>query len=352
MAYQNNTQIQNSKEKPVTLDKQAALLSSQITKWITNNLQNPDMALAVPKGYNVGNEVSSLIFAISQTTDKNGNSAFSVCNPNQVSNMVKDCVVQGLSITKKHVWPIIYGGKLMLQMSYYGQLAALSYMFPDLQVYANVLYEGDSYDYCTDDIAGYNYITNVHSSIENRNKPIIAGYGNIVDKNTGKRVYGIVMSWAEIQKNWSKSRSKDNQVQRDFPQEMAKRTVISRLCKMYINSGANTNTEQVGAFNRMTEAEYTDVTPPQSEAEKQRMLRSRSRGTAGLEALLDETNKEYSENEAITEEGEIIQPTPENASEVSSRASERKTEKESANNGADSENTNASGDLLSDDIPF
>ena len=316
----------------VDLNKQVALLSSQTTQWITDNLKKPEMAIAVPKGYNIGNEVSSLIFAISQVKDKDGRSALEICSPAQVMNEVKDCIVQGLSVSKKHVYPIIYGGQLSLQRSYYGTLAALSYMFPYLQVYANVLYEGDEYDLITDDLMGFTYVTNVRSKIENHDKPIIAAYGNIIDTRTKERVYGLVMSWNEIQKNWAKSKTppEKNSVQKDFPQEMAKRTLINRMCKMFVNSGANTNTEQVGAFNRLTEAEYVDVTP-QEATDKEKLLHSKSKGAAGLESLLESSPAPVSAlhaQNAPSEAGhESTQPKPENAPEQPQQASETKMER-------------------------
>lgn len=326
---QQNQQIQQQK---TTIDKQVAILSSKTTQWITDNLRNPNMAVAVPKGYNIGNEVSSLIFAISRVKDKDGRSVLEVCDPEQVMNQVRDCALQGLSVTRKHVWPIIYGGELTLQMSYFGLVASLSYMFPDLQVYANVLYEGDEYDYCTDDIRGYNYVTNIRSSIANRDKPIIAGYGNIVDKKTNKRVYGLVMTMSEIRQNWAKSRNKDNNVQKEFPQEMAKRTVISRMVKMFVyTANSSTNTEQIGAFRRMTEGEYIDIDPDRTdETDKQRMLRSKSEGSKGLKSMLDAEKKaatgvrETSVSEAVTSEGEIIQETHENAPATQEEASPSK----------------------------
>lgn len=339
----------------MTLDKRVALLSSQTTQWITRNIADPKMALAVPDGYNVGNEVASLMFAISQTKDKNGNSAFDICSPDQIMNQVRDCVLNGLSISKKHVWSIIYDGKLSLQRSYFGTAAAFKYLFPDYEIGVNVLYKGDTYDYCTDDIANYNYITNVHSSLENRDKEIIAAYGSIYDIHTKERIYGCVMTWAEIQANWNKSRSKDRATQKEFPQEMAKRTLINRMCKMYINSpNHGKNSEAIAAFNRMTANEYDDelknVTP--EEESKQQMLHSKSKGTAGLAELLSKDSGKQAVDASISSEGEIIQEEPENAPEVASGASDAKTEEKAPAKTAEESPKNAEEDLLSDEIPF
>ena len=52
-----------------------------------------------------------------------------------------------------------------------------------------------------------------------------------------------------------------NTTQRDFPQEMAKRTVIRRLVKMLFNSSntsSNFADSLVGAFNRTTENEFIE----------------------------------------------------------------------------------------------
>lgn len=281
--------LQAVQTREPSLEKQVALLTSQTSQWITSIITDPKQALSVPKGYNVGNEIASAIYAISQIRDRNGRSVIEACSAGQIMNEIKDMVAQGLSVAKKQVYPIIYDGKLTLQRGYNGTIAALSYMYPGYQVGANVLYEGDEYDYCTDDIAGYNYITNIRSKLENRDKPIIAAYGSIYDKATGKRVYGCVMTIDEIRRNWAKSKDRTGTVHKEFPQEMAKRTLINRMCKIFVNTGANTNTEMVGAFNRMTEAEYINVTPEKDEesTDAQRMLHSRSKGKEGLEALLD-----------------------------------------------------------------
>lgn len=344
-----------AKDEVMTLDKRVALLSSQTTQWITGNIADPKMALAVPEGYNVGNEVASLMFAISQTKDKNGNGVFDVCSSDQIMNQVRDCILNGLSISKKHVWPIIYGGKLSLQRSVYGTVAAFKYLFSDYEIGANVLYEGDTYDYCTDDVANYNYITNVHSSLENRDKNIIAAYGSIYNVHTKERIYGCVMTWAEIQKNWSKSKNPDNSVQKDFPQEMAKRTLINRMVKMYVNSpNHGKNSEAVAAFNRMTANEYDDelknVTP--EEESKQQMLHSKSKGTAGLAELLSNDGKKQAVDALVSSEGEIIQEEPENAPEVASRASEKEIEGKAPAKKAEESPKNTEDDLLSDEIPF
>jgi recombination protein RecT len=47
------------------------------------------------------------------------------------------------------------------------------------------------------------------------------------------------MTWQEIQKAWSKSKmnpEKEGSTHKEFAQEMARKTVINRACKRYLNS--------------------------------------------------------------------------------------------------------------------
>lgn len=327
-------------------EKSTALLASKTQQWIMASLNDSTKGIAVPKGYNIGNEIETALFYIAQNTD-----AFQKCPEASIMSALRDMVMQGLSISKKQIYPIVYGNQLQMQRSYFGTITALKYLFPNYQVTANVIYKGDKYEYRYDEIGNYYYITNVQSSLENRDGQIVAAFGTIYDTSAKERIYGCVMTWAEIQKNWAKA--KTHNVQNDFPAEMAKRTLINRMCKMFVNTVPNLNSEVVGAFNRSTEAEYENmpnVTP--EEESKQQMLHSKSKGTAGLAELLSNDGKKQAVDAPISEEGEIIQEEPENASEATSRASEAKVEAKAPAEKAEESPKHAEDDLLSDEIPF
>ena len=78
-----------------------------------------------------------------------------------------------------------------------------------------------------------------------------------------------VMTKKEIDKSWSKAKTKN--VQNDFPQEMAKRTVINRAAKQFFNT-SDDNDLFIDAVNRTTENEYDnerqvkDITPQETES--------------------------------------------------------------------------------------
>jgi len=61
---------------------------------------------------------------------------------------------------------------------------------------------------------------------------------------------------AQIKKAWSKSKmnpEKDGSTHREYTEEMAKKTVINRCCKAYINSSNDSNLLLQRHFNRTEE---------------------------------------------------------------------------------------------------
>jgi recombination protein RecT len=63
------------------------------------------------------------------------------------------------------------------------------------------------------------------------------------------------MTKKEIDKSWSKAKTKN--VQNDFPQEMAKRTVINRAAKAFINTSDDSDL-LIESINNTTSNEYQD----------------------------------------------------------------------------------------------
>ena len=276
-----------SNSTAVSTEKVTALLASKATEWIMSDIK--DGKINAPAGYDVGSEMFSAMLAIAQTTDRNGKPALQACTQESILSSLRDMAIQGISMSKKQCYPIIYGSTLNILRSYFGTISVFNRLFPDYKVTADVLYEGDEYVMMHDDLFDFDYIVIKSRSLENRDKPIVAAYGSIVDMTKRERIYGCVMTMKEIRTSWS--HAKTDKVQKEFPQEMAKRTLINRMLKFYVNSIPETNSAIAGAFNRSTEEEYDyndnslkNVTP--EEADTARILKSRSQGEKGLSSIL------------------------------------------------------------------
>lgn len=232
-------------------------IADDASAWLSTELANG--TFRVPEGYDIKGECASAALKLMNTKNNKGEAILSICSRESVLMFFKDMVAQNLSFVNNQCYAIPYGEVLSCTPSYFGERAIFSENFPGLLMTANVIYEGDTYDYCTDAKHGFNFIENHKSSLQNRNKPIVAAYCTVIDKESDKQVNGCVMTLEEIQTSWSQSRNRS--VQEKFPVDMAKRTVFKKMCKEYNNTGkGNFTAMQMSAYRRNEEAEYTSVT--------------------------------------------------------------------------------------------
>ena len=306
----------------LTIAKLAPTLASKATEWLQ---QNFDKGTIKPlAGYDMGAEIASAMMMITEAKDRNGKPALEVCSQESVISSLRDMAIQGLSMVRKQCYPIVYGNQLQIQRSYFGTIAVFSRMFPNLKPVANILYEGDEYDYGYDDVGDFNYIKVTKTSLSNRDKKIVAAYGYIVDKTTREKVYGCVMTANEIAKSWSKSRNPGQSVHKDFPQEMAKRTLLNRMVKLYVNGATNLEPVMAEAYMRTLDNEFeNEAKAPEMPQEKAKAIRAKSQGAEGLKSLLKD---EPEPQKAKAEYTELASATPEQQKGVANASDEKKGE--------------------------
>ncbi|HFQ4897330.1 TPA: recombinase RecT, partial [Streptococcus agalactiae] len=130
-------------------------------------------------------------------------------------------------------------------------------------IYAEVIYKGDDFKIKNEN--GRKVFVSHDTDWMNADNEIVGAYC-IIEKEDGEKIL-TVMTKKEIDKSWSKAKTKN--VQNNFPQEMAKRTVINRAAKQFFNT-SDDNDLFVDAVNRTTENEYDndrqvkDVTPQET----------------------------------------------------------------------------------------
>lgn len=322
-----------------TVEKKAVAYSKEATTWLQSEVANN--LLKAPKDYDLGSEVSLALLKVAEVRDKSGNLALDVCTKASVFSALKQMSLCGLSMAKNQCYPIVYGDKLQIMRSYFGTVAQLERMFPDYKVTANVIFKGDTYDYVFNEDTSCYEIQNLKSSLANRDNELEGAFGTIKDKRTGAVLFSEVMSMKEIKTSWS--HAKTNKVQQEFPQEMAKRTLINRMAKMFVNKSRGVDATVVEAYNAMTEAEYdnTDNTTPLSDTTKEKAIREKSQGNKGLSALLKKTTSEA----PMDVEPKTIPTTEENVVAQSKNASDEEIDMEEYE-----EDSLASLDKLADEV--
>lgn len=211
--------------------------------------------VVVPPNYSAENALQSAYLILQSVNDKEGKNALSVCTPDTIANALFDMVVQGLNPQKKQCYFIVRGNKLCLDRSYFGDQAVLKRAVPGVtDVFANVIYKGDNV-VLKQEKSGRIIVESHETKFENRDNEITGAYSIIIKDGVA---YYEVMTMKEIQASWNK-RSNNGQVQKDFPQEMAKRTVIRRGVKNLINASDDSNLDVSESYNRTTSEEFENT---------------------------------------------------------------------------------------------
>lgn len=192
--------------------------------------------LNLPPNYSVENAMKSAWLILQNTVNKDKRPVLEVCSKDSIANALLDMAVQGLNPAKKQGYFIAYGKQLVFQRSYFGTMAVTKRVAGAKDIFAEVVYKGDEFEYTIKN--GNKYITKHIQRIENVDpNNIVAAYCTIIFDDD--RQFTDIMTWAEIQKAWSKSKmnpEKEGSTHKEFAQEMARKTVINRACKRYLNS--------------------------------------------------------------------------------------------------------------------
>lgn len=196
-----------------------------------------DGSMILPKNYSVENHMKSAWLALQEVEDKDHNKALQICTKESIANSLLDMVLQGLSVSKKQGYFIVYGNKLIFQRSYFGTIALAKRAGGMVsEPVANVIYEGDDFLYEIDPKTAKVAIVKHSQKLENIDNSKIKGAYALVTLADGTTQVTI-MSMQQIRAAWGQGATKGNSpAHKNFAEEMAKKTVIGRACKAIINS--------------------------------------------------------------------------------------------------------------------
>ena len=246
--------------------------AKQITSAVAERLDMlKDEGLALPANYNAQNALKAAYLRLQTVKDWQGNPALTVCTESSIANALLDMAIQGLSPAKNQCYFIVYGNELQMQRSYFGTIAALKRLDSVEDIDAQVVHRGDKFEIGADEFCR-TIVTKFEPSFTNLDKEIIGAFAFI--KLANGRVDFTVMTKAQIDTSWAQSRNRQNNVQKKFSDEMAKRTVLNRAAKMFINTSDDSDL-LTGSINAATEAEYEepkDVTATTEEESSTQLL--------------------------------------------------------------------------------
>lgn len=229
----------------MTESKQTAIANPyDIVKEVQVTLQGytEKRELVVPKNYSVENALKSAWLALQETVNKDKQPVLKACSRTSIANALLDMVVQGLNPGKDQCYFIAYGTKLLCQRSYFGTMAVAKEVAGATDIWAEVVYEGDVFEY--EITHNRKNVTRHTQKLENVSGDAIKAAYCVVEFGNGKPAYTEIMTIEQIHKSWEKSRMRPGDpgsAHSQFPDEMCKRTVISRACKKFINASSDNN---------------------------------------------------------------------------------------------------------------
>lgn len=194
--------------------------------------------LELPKDYSPSNAMKQAWLKISQDNKLMNTSDASK------ANALLDMVTQGLNPAKSQCYFIPYGDKMQLQRSYHGNIMMLKRDAGAADVVAQVIYEGDTFEQELDEVGRIKSISH-KQAFGNINKDnIIGAYATVVFDDKQNHIE--VMTIEQIEQAWLQSSMikdrdalKRSKTHNNFKEEMAKKTVINRAAKRYINTSTD-----------------------------------------------------------------------------------------------------------------
>lgn len=213
---------------------------NKITESVLNRIAALQKGgITVPKGFSADNQIYLAFLKLTSMTDPATKApVLSMVTPQSVANAMLTMCLKGLSMEKGQCTFIRYGKELQFQQEYHGTVAlAKRYGAGDPQ--AQVIYEGDDFEYEINPKTGKKVIVKHVQKLQNINNDKIVGAWCLVPyaDHPEWEPKIEVMTMDEIRRSWMQGATKgQSPAHRNFPQEMAKKTVIGRACKLFVST--------------------------------------------------------------------------------------------------------------------
>jgi recombination protein RecT len=238
MAEQNanagaQAQQQNLTQNATALKRFQEETTEQVLAKI--NLMQEAGEIKLPANYSAGNAAKLGWLYLVDVKNKDGKPAIEVCTKESICNAFLKMVIKGLSVAKKQCYFIVYGNQLNIQEDYRGTLMIAKRDTPIAEVNAQVIYDGDTFVYTVDEKAKYQLVKH-ETNLKNINIDKITGaYAIVVNKDGSKWME--IMTIAQIRNAWAQGAAEGkNKAHIKFADQMCKKTVIGRACKIEIGS--------------------------------------------------------------------------------------------------------------------
>lgn len=184
----------------------------------------------------VKQNVISMALKLSEVKDKAGRKALDVCTKESIMQVAQEIIIKGLDLTKNQGALLVRGDKLILQSQYQGNVTRALELNPFLDHFNFVpIYKADKVEVKILPDGKINIATHetCFSNIGNAN--LIGGYVRAVKKD-GSVYMTEIMTMEQIKIAWSKSSNPSQDVHKQFPIKMVRKTILNSICSWLINT--------------------------------------------------------------------------------------------------------------------
>lgn len=192
--------------------------------------------LRLPKDYSPENALKSAYLVLSETKNRGDKPVLETCTKASIAEALLKMVVWGLSPLKKQCYFIPYGDRLECTPDYSGNIMLAKRYAGMKSITPNVVLEGDEFSFEVDTLTGRKKIVKHVQTLASLEKNQVKGAYAVVQLADG--TYDTeVMSMSQIKAAWAQGAAKGNSpAHTKFPDQMAKKTVINRACKLLIRA--------------------------------------------------------------------------------------------------------------------
>lgn len=212
------------------------ILNEQKFMEIAQNYVAGPTGIAIAPDYDVNAATKDLYLKVLSLQDKAGRPALEVVTPQSVELAIRKMINKGLNPIKNQCYPIVYGNNLEVQESYFGKKRAAYTANREIvkgSIRSQAIYEGDVFEDKITADGRRELVKHTQPPFNKRSTNIIGAYAVVTYKNGFTDMD--VMTMDEIKAAWAKSKT-GGATHREFPHEMACKSVEGRLAKKLYNS--------------------------------------------------------------------------------------------------------------------
>ncbi|AGO49628.1 RecT-like ssDNA annealing protein [Cellulophaga phage phi13:2] len=192
--------------------------------------------LRLPKDYSAENALKSAYLVLNESLTRDKKPVLTACSQGSIANALLKMVVWGVSPLKGQIYFVPYGDKLEASVSYLGNVMMAKRYGKLKTIKANCIMKGDEFEFEIVPETGLRRIVKHKQTLQSiGSDEIIGAYAafELVDGTMDVEI----MNMDQIKKSWNQGATNGGSpAHKNFPDQMAQRTVLNRACKMLIRS--------------------------------------------------------------------------------------------------------------------